>query len=390
VAGRYPIPGVYREDVYVRPAAPLPTGVPGFVGFGPATDAFGKATDQPILLHRAEELAVGGASSAQSYLADAVAGFFMNGGIRCYVVGAAESGDRTQALISAIERLGPLSDLDLVSVPDAAALPDDEAMLSVQSAAIDHCSRHGNRFAILDAPAGVDPGRQDADVSTRLAAWRRQLGRSGQPANAALYYPWIKVRSANMAGDRSVPPCGHVAGIFARSDERVGVFKAPANEELLGALDLEFPVDGEVQAMLNPLGVNCLRALPGRGLRVWGARTLSTEAGWLYVSVRRLFLTLARWIDRNMGWAAFEPNTARLWNRIQRELNAYLGRLWQAGALKGASAAEAFFVRCDAETNPADQRELGRVVTEIGLAPAVPAEFVVVRIVHRPGAAQLS
>jgi phage tail sheath protein FI len=157
-----------------------------------------------------------------------------------------------------------------------------------------------------------------------------------------------------------------------------------------GALDLEFAVGGAIQAALNPAGVNCLRSLPGRGLRVWGARTLSTDASWLYINVRRLVLTLARWIDRNMTWAAFEPNTARLWNRIQRELNAYLGRLWQDGALKGESAADAFFVKCDSETNPAGEREQGRVVTEIGLAPAVPAEFVVVRIVHRPGSAQLS
>jgi phage tail sheath protein FI len=181
-----------------------------------------------------------------------------------------------------------------------------------------------------------------------------------------------------------------VAGVFARCDARVGVFKAPANEALIGVLDLEFPLGPEVQAGLNPQGVNCLRALPGRGLRVWGARTLSADPTWLYVNVRRLFITLARWIDRNMGWAAFEENTPRLWTRIRRELGVYLGALWEAGALRGASAAEAFYVKCDAETNPAGDRDQGRVVTEIGLAPTAPAEFVVVRIAHLPGAAQLS
>jgi phage tail sheath protein FI len=153
---------------------------------------------------------------------------------------------------------------------------------------------------------------------------------------------------------------------------------------------MEFLVDAATQERLNPEGINCLRALSGRGLRVWGARTLSPDPNWLYINVRRLVLTLARWIDRNMGWAAFEANTARLWNRIQRELNVYLAGLWQAGAIKGASAAEAFYVKCDSETNPAEEREQGRVTTEIGLAPASPAEFVVVRVVHRPGAAQLS
>jgi uncharacterized protein len=275
-------------------------------------------------------------------------------------------------------------------VPDAAILPDPDARRSVQSAAIVHCSRHGNRFAILDAPAGLDPGDHAVDVPKLLSDWRRELTSSdAQQANAALYYPWVKVPSTDMIGGRVVPPCGHVAGIFARSDERVGVFKAPANEELIGVLDLEFMVDDGLQSALNPGGINCLRALPGRGLRVWGARTLSADASWLYINVRRLFLTLARWIDRNMGWAAFEANTARLWNRIQRELNAYLGQLYQAGALKGATAAEAFYVKCDSETNPPDEREQGRVTTEIGLAPALPAEFVVVRIIHRAGAAQL-
>jgi phage tail sheath protein FI len=379
VALPYKIPGIYREDVYARPAPALPTGVPGFVGFAKAA--------RPVLLHRAEELAAL-EPAARGYLADAVAGFFANGGVRCYVIGAAASNDQEQALTDAIELLGPLADLDLVAVPDAMTLPEDAAQ-RLQSAALAHCSRHGNRFAILDAPGGKDPN--DANAVDALQAWRRRLMLGdAQPANAALYYPWIKVASADAIGGRPVPPCGHVAGIFARSDERIGVFKAPANEELIGVLDVEYLVDAATQERLNPEGINCLRALSGRGLRVWGARTLSPDPNWLYINVRRLVLTLARWIDRNMGWAAFEANTARLWNRIQRELNVYLARLWQAGAIKGASAAEAFYVKCDSETNPADEREQGRVTTEIGLAPASPAEFVVVRVVHRPGAAQLS
>ncbi len=383
MAAAYKIPGIYREDVYVRPVAPLPTGVPGFIGFG-------QTTGGPILLHRAEDLAgsFNMPAGVDGYLADAVAGFFANGGVRCYVVGASATGDRERALQDAFDLLGPLTDLDLVAVPDAMILPEDAAQ-RVQSAAIAHCSVHGNRFAILDAPGGKDPG--NPDVVEALKTWRRalMLGRA-QPANAALYYPWVKVPSADIVSGRSVPPCGHVAGIFARSDTRVGVFKAPANEGLIGVLDLEFLIDASVQENLNPEGINCLRAFPGRGLRVWGARTLSADANWRYINVRRLFLTLARWIDRNMGWAAFEANTPRLWIRIQRELNVYLGQLWRAGALKGASAAEAFYVKCDSETNPAEERDLGRVTTEVGLAPASPAEFVVVRIIHRLGAAQLT
>jgi phage tail sheath protein FI len=383
MASSYKTPGVYREDVFVRPAARLPTGVPGFVGFGQAKEG----GTSPVLLHRAEDLAVRFEPGADSYLADAVTGFFANGGERCYVVGAAATGGREQALKDALGALGPLADLDLVAVPDAMTLPEDAAQ-RVQQATLAHCGEHGNRFAILDAPGGKDPVMDGANT---LKAWRQRLtAGSTNPANAALYYPWIKVPAANVVGGRPVPPCGHIAGIFARSDARVGVFKAPANEELLSVLDLEFPIDAVIQEGLNPEGINCLRAFPGRGMRVWGARTLSPDPSWRYINVRRLFLTLTRWIDRNMAWAAFEPNTPRLWIRIQRELDVYLGQLWQAGALKGASAAEAFYVKCDAETNPADEREQGRVTTEIGLAPASPAEFIVVRIVHRAGAAQLS
>jgi phage tail sheath protein FI len=140
-----------------------------------------------------------------------------------------------------------------------------------------------------------------------------------------------------------------------------------------------------LQAALNPIGVNAIRAFPGRGIRVWGARTLSSQAAWTYVSVRRIFLTAIRWIERNLGGVAFEPNDPQLWNRIGRELRVYFTALFRAGALQGRTPAEAFYVKCDAETNPPEVREAGRVVTEIGLAPASPNEFVVVRIIHGVG-----
>jgi phage tail sheath protein FI len=181
-----------------------------------------------------------------------------------------------------------------------------------------------------------------------------------------------------------------VAGIFARSDTRVGVFKAPANEEIFGVLDLETSIDNSIQDQLNPEGVNCLRVFPGRGIRVWGARTLSRDPNWRYVSVRRLFLTLRRWIDLNMAWATFEPNALPLWVRIQRELTTYLTTLLRAGALQGTTPAQAFYVKCDAETNPPDLREAGQVVIEIGLAPLAPAEFIVVRIIQRAGTTDVS
>ena len=194
-----------------------------------------------------------------------------------------------------------------------------------------------------------------------------------------------------------MPPCGHVAGIYARSDARAGVFKAPANEEILGALDLgilankvgggkgtDVPVVADQEA-LNPQGVNCLRAFPGRGIRVWGARTLSRDPNWRYINVRRLFLTLQRWIDLNMNWVSFEPNTPVLWIRITREIGAYLTGLWAAGGLAGETAEQSFFVKCDDETNPPQARQAGQVITEVGLAPARPAEFIRVRVIHHTG-----
>lgn len=384
-------PGVYREEVFLRPAGTLPTGVPGFAGFGQT------AGGAPVLLHRAEDLAqqFTPAAGLGGFVADAVAGFFANGGARCYVVGAAPDANPTQAvkaLEEAIAKFGPLADLDLVAAPDAMLLaPFDAAAPArrVQQALLAHCAAHGNRFSILDAPPGLDPADTGVEL---LLAWRLQLvAGAANPANGALYYPWVRSGDAAApGGSRAVPPCGHVAGVYARSDRRVGVFKAPANEELTDVLDVEFPVDAATQDRLNPEGINCLRAFPGRGLRVWGARTLSSDAAWRYVNVRRLLLTLARWIDRNLSWASFEPNTPRLWNRITRELGNYLGTLFQQGALKGASATEAYYVKCDAETNPAEEREQGRVSTEIGLAPALPGEFIVVRILHREGVSSVS
>jgi phage tail sheath protein FI len=188
---------------------------------------------------------------------------------------------------------------------------------------------------------------------------------------------------ADSTQPRLVPPCGHVAGIYARTDAEVGVFKAPANEEVIGALDLDSEIGNDTQGQLNTRGINCVRSFPGRGIRLWGARTLSDDARWRYVNVQRLFITVRRWIDLNMSWAVFESSTPQLWMRVERELRSFLNSLWQMGALRGRTPEEAFYVKCDAETNPRDG-PAERLVTELGLAPTAPAEFVIVRIVHRP------
>jgi phage tail sheath protein FI len=375
-------PGVRREDVFLKPQVRLATGVPGFVGFAETkANAEAMMPNLPFALHRKNELVDNFSCPADGFLGDAVAAFFDNGGERCYVAGTA--GRDAAALEAGIDALAPVADLDLLAVPDAMALrgayglPDREAVQQVQRYAVSHCAAQGDRLAILDAVPGSSV---DALLEQRDAIL---LGQA-EPVSAMLYYPWLETLEG-----RSVPPSGAVAGIFARTDARTGVHKAPANEEVLGVCDLEIDVDAAIQDQLNPAGINCLRVFPGRGIRVWGARTISRDPSWRYVNVRRLVLTLRRWIALNMAWAGFEPNGPLLWIRIDRELRGYLTQLWRNGALSGETPDAAFYVKCDAETNPPERRDGGEVVTEIGLAPNPPAEFVVIRIAQREGAADL-
>jgi len=396
-------PGVYRSDVFLPLESGLPTGVPGFVGFVTRIGDGNRAADnsvlsRPIAMHRRSDFQLSFESWSPGYLADAVNGFFVNEGARCYVA-AVELDDswnskaRAKALTDALDSLAPLTDLDLIAIPDAMTLRsstdsgklDEAAVKQVQQYALEHCARNGDRIAILDA---LPEQNEQALMQQRLG-----LSEETGPINGALYYPWLKVGlkveskavskiDQQTARFRLVPPSGHVAGVIARSDARAGVFKAPANEEIRDALDVELQVDADTQGRLNSKGVNCLRAFPGRGIRVWGARTLSRDPNWWHLNARRMFLTLERWIELNMTWASFEPNTPELWVRITRELSSYLNDLWKAGALAGQTADEAFYIKCDSETNPPESVGNGQTVTEIGLAPNSPAEFIVVRIVH--------
>ena len=371
-------PGVYREDVFPAPPFTLLTGVPAFLGL--ASQGPLGAPQRLTLWSQFEELF--GPPRADGYLAYAVRGFFENGGIVCHVVRLGETDPPLASLVEGLAALEPIDAIDLVCAPDImrspplGGEPDKDAVREMQFAVLDHCERQGDRLALLDAWPHATP----ADVLRQ----RRELhGRGLTGANGALYYPWVWVPQPQVAPGRvKVPPCGHVAGVYARTDQRVGVHKAPANEDLHGVLDLEVSLSDAQQGDLHPDGVNCLRVFPGRGLRIWGARTLSADQAWLYVNVRRLFLTAGRWIERTMADVTFEPNDFLLWVRIERELRAYFSGLFRQGALKGATEDEAFYVKCDAETNPPEVQDLGMVVTDIGLAPALPHEFVVVRLIH--------
>jgi Bacteriophage tail sheath protein len=272
--------------------------------------------------------------------------------------------------------LESIDEITMVAVPDLMnayqrEMIDLEGVKTVQLAVIAHCEQMGDRVAVLDTPPGLS--------AQRVRTWR--MDEAGYDSRyAALYYPWLKVFDPLAGRTVAVPPSGHVAGVWARNDVERGVHKAPANEVLRGAVDLDYSLSKSEQDLLNPIGVNCVRAFPGRGIRVWGARTLSSDAAWRYLNVRRLFNFLEESILLGTQWVVFEPNDDRLWSSIRRNIAAFLTEQWRQGALFGRTATEAFYVKCDEDNNPAESRDLGQVVCEIGVAPVKPAEFVVFRL----------
>ena len=275
-----------------------------------------------------------------------------------------------------IEGLEAIDDITMVVVPDLmTVMPgtklDLNTVKAVQTMIIAHCERLGDRVAVLDAPPNLSP--------QAVKKWRMDVA-GYDSSYAALYYPWIEVNDPTTNRPMLVPPSGHMAGVWARSDNTRGVHKAPANEVVRGATGLAYNVTKGEQDTLNPIGVNCIRAFPGMGIRVWGARTLSSNPSWRYINVRRLFNFVEKSIERGTQWVVFEPNEPRLWGRIRRDVTAFMTMVWRDGALFGSAPSEAFFVKCDGETNPAASRDLGRLIIEIGMAPVKPAEFVIFRI----------
>lgn len=363
---KYLAPSVYIEEVVPRPDPGLRTGIPVFLGLTDTAPDPSTGPEALVITCWAEFEQKFGHSTNHGFLRYAVHGFFQNGGRRCYVLPLASNSELS--LRKALERLESWETFDLVCAPDLTL--DPAATLAQQRLLLDHCEMRGDLFCLLDALPGSD-----------IEAVLRQR-RSLNSAAGALYYPWIGVDPGPASSAGWVPPCGHIAGIYARSDKRHGVHKAPANEVLEGVTNLELHVDRIGQERLNPFGVNCLRLFVGRGFRVWGARTLSAAPEWRYINVRRLLQTIGRWCETNLADVVFEPNHPLLWDYIRRALKAYFNELYQAGALQGASAQEAYYVNCNALTNGPEIRKQGKIVTEIGLAVSVPSEFVVVRIIH--------
>ncbi len=275
-----------------------------------------------------------------------------------------------------VEGLEAIDDVTIVSAPDlmssvSGQALDLEMVKAVQSMMIAHCERMGDRVAILDAPPGLSP--------QEVHKWRTDIA-AYDSSYAALYYPWIQVNDPVHKRPVYIPPSGHMAGIWARNDMTRGVHKAPANEVVRGATGLAYNVTKGEQDILNPSGVNCIRAFPGMGIRVWGARTLANDPAWRYLNVRRLFNFVEKSIERGTMWVVFEPNNPRLWARVRRDVTAFLTMVWRTGALFGSTPDQAFYVKCDEELNPPESRDLGRLIIEVGLAPVKPAEFVIFRI----------
>jgi hypothetical protein len=239
-----------------------------------------------------------------------------------------------------------------------------------------------DRMAILDTPPNLSV--------QQVRDWKAEQG-SLNTMWAAIYWPWIRIFNPLGTSPLSVPPSGHLAGVWGRSDDARGVHKAPANEPIAGVKDLELNVTDDEQGGLNDDGINAIRKFRGRGIRVWGARTATQDAlDWQYLNVRRLFNYVEESIEEGTQWVVFEPNDPDLWQRITRTVSAFLLTLWRDGALLGRKPEEAFYVKCDHETNTEEDIQKGRVVIEVGLAAVRPAEFVIFRIAQLTRGAQAS
>ncbi|MFI6327412.1 phage tail sheath family protein [Micromonospora chersina] len=384
-------PGIYVEEVPsgARPIGPVGTSTAAFVGLAPNRTA---RVNEAVAVNSWSEflrLYADGDNLESTPLARAVFGFLDNGGTRCWVVNVGEGGQLTGTggKRGGLQLLEAVDEINILAAPGYHDPVSHEALISM-------AERLRTMVAICDPPPEVE----DISRLTRVATPPKS---SGKPADgtpkpdddppggdrprqsdyATYYFPWIRVRDP-LSGDLVLtPPSGHVAGIWARTDALRGVHKAPANEPVRGAVDLAYRVTRPEHDVLNPKGVNVIRFFAGEGIRLWGARTLAAEASeWRYLNVRRLSIAIEQAIAGGTRWMVFEPNDYTLWRSIRRDIGAFLTRVWRDGALLGRTPEEAFFVKCDEETNPADVRDAGMVVAHIGIAVVKPAEFVVFKL----------
>lgn len=412
----YAAPGVYVEEVpsAIKPIAGVSTSTAGFIGIVPES-LINPSDGQPFNLTAAADqpaAAAGKAAGAKAAnvagspvfqgatlctnfteyttafgspsldvghrnLTQAVYGFFNNGGTRCYVVRLTAEAN----IDSALAAFELVDDIAIVAAP---GLLDPATRSKIDA----HCRKTGDRFAIFDGP----PAETDLSKLTKIAAEQGVM--PDRTDYAAWYFPWIRVfdpvtkkhDKAVPDGKIDVPPSGHIAGIYARVDNERGVHKAPANEAIRGALDVTQRLSKAHQDGLNPKGVNCIRVL-NDNILVWGARTVGGDDNLdlKYINVRRTLLFLRESIDEGTQWVVFEPNSPALWQKITRNVSAFLTNVWRSGALFGDTPQQAFYVKCDKETNQQSSIDAGQVITEIGVAIVRPAEFVIFRISQMAG-----
>ncbi|MER6847044.1 phage tail sheath subtilisin-like domain-containing protein [Streptomyces flaveolus] len=343
-------------------------------GAGTATAAFvaplqGGDFAQPRRVGSWRQFTEQGAEDGGANLAEAVYGFFANGGSACYVVGTA--GDGPGACTAALHALEDVPEVNIVVLAELWRSEADAP--AIAKAAAGHCVRAGNRMALLHT-------KQDASASDAVKVPALFGLDEEEAAFTTVYYPWVKVPGVKGA-ERVAPPSGHVAGVWARTDAERGVHKAPANQVVRGAVHLTTALTDKDQAPLNEAGVNCLRAFPGQGLLVWGARTLSTHCEWRYLNVRRLVNFLTESVRTSTAWACFEPNDDSLRASLRAAVTSFLTDQWRQGALLGRTPDEAFYVICDESNNP-PQSAAGKITLIFAVAPMRPAEFVTVTIEH--------
>ena len=393
MATSYLSPGVYVEEVDrgTKPLEMVGTSTAAFLGevnTGPV--------NEPVLVTNWSQYTKHfGDFQNSEYLAHAVYGFFNNGGARAFIVnvgnweeiskgGEGKEGAKKPASKAALyigsdngpgtrTGLKALEDVEEVNIVTAPGQTDPV----IQDAVLSHCENMRYRFAVLDSPEVIEKGGVD------------KLPKPRDSKYGGYYFPWVEVYDP-FKGNIFQPPSGYIAGIYARSDGERGVHKAPANEIVRGAIGLKYNITRGEQDLLNPKGINVIRSFPNRGIRVWGARTISSDASWRYVNVRRLFNMVEQSIELGTQWVVFEPNDQRLWKRVTRDISAFLLRLWRQGALFGKTPEEAFFVKCDEETNPPEVIDAGQLICEIGMCPVKPAEFVIFRIGQMPSGGDVS
>ena len=346
----YLAPGVYVEELpaQLHPIQGVSTSTVGFIGVA------SRASAAVAITSFAEfQRAIGGSASGNLPLA--VQGFFNNGGTRCYVTLIALA----DALQAGLDALAP-KDISVLCCPDENRFPNAAAVMAA------HCEQRKDRVCILQSPQPVIP-----DATHHVPV---------HSAYAAYYYPWLTVVGLDGVTKVTVPPGGHIAGVYARVDTQRGVWTAPAGVPLMGVTGLSQQISSAESDLLSSRGINLLRSFPGQGNHVWGARTTSQDPDWKYVNIRRLAVFIEHSLRQGLQWAVFEPNGPALWAAVRLPIEDFLLNLWKSGGLMGPKPEGAFFVRCDNTTMTQTDIDLGRFVVIVGFAPVRPSEFVILRI----------